>query len=120
MTNRGVSRRDFEEYVRGVDERATRDGSRLSEGISRVLRKLVWANRRRGLQLHRTYEKLGETVTLSGLISDGDLVRRGYMPSDHDSFATAADDPVTRDYVTRWTSESDRVAALWVGERLTG
>jgi hypothetical protein len=120
MTSKGVSRHDFEEYVHVVDERTTRDGRQLSDGLARVLRKLIWAKRRRGLQLHRTYERLGETMTLSGLISDGDLARHGYIPDEDYSFAIGADNTVTRDHLTRWTSESDGAAALWVGERLTG
>jgi hypothetical protein len=118
MANKGVSKHDLETYLRGVDERATRDGRRLSEGSSRVLRNLLSA-KRSGVQLHRTYDRLGETLTLSGLISDGDLARHGYIPIDGDSFAIAADDPVKRDQLTRWTSESDGDADLWVGERLT-
>lgn len=52
------------------------------------------------------------------LISDGDLARHGYIPAPDDSIAIAGNDPVRRDRIACWSSETEGGIELWIGERL--
>jgi hypothetical protein len=106
----------FPSLVTSTEPRCSSTGRRLSAGPARVLRKLARANRHGGLR--RTYEKTGNELALSGLITDGDLARHGYMPRDEESVAIGRNDSIHRDRDTCWTSEWDGVTELWVGEPL--
>jgi hypothetical protein len=116
MVRIGVSACNLREHLREADRHAEREGRHLSEGARRVLAKLVQTRRLSGL--HRTYERSGQQVSMSDLISDGDLARGGYIPVDTDSMPIGDGDPVKHDRVTLWISESEGGRELWIGERL--
>ena len=115
MSRRSVSAQDLQQQLHHAELRAASEGRELHEGAARVLRKLDRATSGDGL--HRTYRRTGDHLAMWDLISDGDLARHGYIPADSASITVAGNDPVRRDRILFWSSESEG-RELWIGERL--
>lgn len=111
-----ISARALRDTLRARGARLRTNGGRLNEGATRVLRKLEEVSQASGM--HRAYLKTGKRVTMWDLVSDVDLVERGFVPTRHRACTVFSEEPVKQDRVTCWISEIDPLGELWIGEPL--
>lgn len=111
-----ISATVLRDHLRAARARSITSGRRLNEGAARVLQKLEESLKAAGL--HRAYRKEGGRVVMWDLVSDQELVERGYVETRRDACAVWAEETVKRDRVTCWMSEVDPDGELWVGQAL--
>lgn len=111
-----TSARDLLDHLRNAATRFRSRGRKLNEGADRVLRKLETSRSAEGFR--RAYLKFGTSALMWDLVSDDELVRRGFAPTRHRPCHIFADDPVKTDRITCWMSEVESADELWIGEAL--
>jgi hypothetical protein len=111
-----ISASELREHLRAAAARFSSKGRKLNEGAHRVLHKLETVPTAAGL--HRAYVKNGGSVVMWDLISDDELLRRGFVQTRHSACHILADEMVKYDRVTCWISEREASDELWIGEAL--
>lgn len=117
MEEKRASAAELLEYVEETLEHFKKTGVVPREGTMRALSKLT--ARIPGAVLRRTYIHLpGEGYAMWDVVSEDELVNRGFEDTGYHSYGVSGVPRVVRDTVGYWKSQKEGGRELWVGEPL--
>jgi hypothetical protein len=111
-----VSVAELIHYIEDTRQYFAKTGEELNEGAMRVLGKL--RDRTVGIPIRRTYVRTPDGYAMWDVITDAELVARGYVDTDAHTYGLTGSPSVLDDSITYWTSEKEGGRELWVGEPL--
>ena|SRR5438105_15549408 len=112
-----VSARELLDYIERTQAHFETTGEQLNEGAARVMQKL--RHLEPGTRVRRIYIRVPEGYAMCDVITDKELVDRGYCDIGAHSYGLVGSPHVKNDTITYWTSEKEHGHDLWVGEEMS-